>query len=297
MNPGRLCLATVTSDGFLPGTLVLVHSFLAHHPGWRGDIVVIHDEGLGPYSKKRLAQAFDRVRFVEPSDALNDRLDRLLAAKPALADRRTRFLSLEAFNLDYDRALIADSDLLIRAPLDDLFAHDAPLQAAGDGPYYWGGGRDRVTFDRLSAEQLTSDSYRPTFNAGFMLVDGSVLGPATYDALLDRLDPDGWAMATARLTDQRVLNIHFENAFRLLPASDNYPLVHRQFVHVHAGVSFTDARVLHYNEPWKPWQLDRLPDLAQRDPAVLATWKLWHEAYFDAVRGLFFRTALPSVLP
>ena len=42
----RVCLATATTERFVPGTLVLIGSFLRHHPGFDGDVVVVHDDGL-----------------------------------------------------------------------------------------------------------------------------------------------------------------------------------------------------------------------------------------------------------
>ena len=39
-----VCLATVTTAGYLPGTLVTIGSFLKAHPGFNGDVAVIHDD-------------------------------------------------------------------------------------------------------------------------------------------------------------------------------------------------------------------------------------------------------------
>ena len=39
-----VCLATATTPSYLPGTLVTVDSFLRQHPGFDGDVAVIHDE-------------------------------------------------------------------------------------------------------------------------------------------------------------------------------------------------------------------------------------------------------------
>ena len=39
MQESRICLATVTTEDFLPGTVVTVGSFLKAHPDFDGDMV------------------------------------------------------------------------------------------------------------------------------------------------------------------------------------------------------------------------------------------------------------------
>ncbi len=290
----RACLATVSSDGFVPGTLTLLHSFLAHHPGWDGDLVVLHDDGLGEAGRARLAALSEHVRFVTASGAMGEALGCLMAERPDLLGWRARFLSLEAFRLDADRVLFIDSDALVRAPLDDLFERDEPFLAAGDGPTYWGGGRDRQTYARLTPAQLTPDAVRGTFNAGLMAFAPAALGADTHRQLLDRLDPSAWGrdVEMPKLADQRVLNQHLEGRVVLLPATDNYLLAHRAAITKTTGTALDDARVLHFNGRWKPWELDRLPDQATRDPLTHRTWQIWLDAYFEATRYLLARSAL-----
>ncbi len=81
-----VCLATATTEPFVPGALVMLGSFLAHHPRFDGDLVIIHDalpqaardalqsvsERMQSYRKRNpyyhfaLAQvAFDRLSYGE----------------------------------------------------------------------------------------------------------------------------------------------------------------------------------------------------------------------------------------
>ena len=62
-EPPKVCLATATTERFVPGTLVLIGSFLRRHPGFAGDIVVVHDRGLPESLREVLAATFDGVRF------------------------------------------------------------------------------------------------------------------------------------------------------------------------------------------------------------------------------------------
>lgn len=281
------CLATVTSDGFAPGTLVLFHSFRRLHPGFGGDFVVIHD-GLEEPWMRALEAVAGPIRWVEPGAALRERIDRLIDARPESAPHRREFYSLEAFRLDdYARVLFCDSDLLFRAPVDDLFARPEPLLAAGDGPSYAGEGRDRTTFERLPPEQVDRrDVLRDAFNTGFLAIGAPLLGPEVYDALLDRLDVAAWRSLRIRHTDQWVLNRHFEGRHQRLPAAYNYLLAFHQTIFRRTGMRPSEARVLHYNTRHKPWNAARLPEAVRHAPALLEPWRLWYDAYFDAAGAL-----------
>ena len=79
-----VCLATATTESFVPGTLVLLGSFLAHHPRFDGDLVIIHD-ALPQAARDVLQAVSDRVRFETVSTRLRDRLARLAAGHPAFA--------------------------------------------------------------------------------------------------------------------------------------------------------------------------------------------------------------------
>ena len=113
-----VCLATATTESFVPGALVLLGSFLKHHPRFDGDLVIIHD-ALPQAARDALQALSDRVRFETVSTRLRDRLAHLAAGHPAFASGREYFYSLEAFRLHgYRKVLFYDSDVLVRAPLD-----------------------------------------------------------------------------------------------------------------------------------------------------------------------------------
>jgi lipopolysaccharide biosynthesis glycosyltransferase len=124
-----MCIATITDDGYLPGTLVLLSSFLRCNPLFRGDIVVIHD-GLSEEGKARL-EHFPNLRFHTIASAFKARLAPL-SADPHLSRALPRFYSLEAFNLPgYDRILALDSDILCQGSVAELVEMDAALEGHG----------------------------------------------------------------------------------------------------------------------------------------------------------------------
>ena len=108
-----VCLATATTESFVPGALVLLGSFLKHHPRFDGDLVIIHD-ALPQAARDALQALSDRVRFETVSTRLRDRLAHLAAGHPAFAGGREYLYSLEAFRLHgYRKVLFYDSDVLV----------------------------------------------------------------------------------------------------------------------------------------------------------------------------------------
>jgi alpha-N-acetylglucosamine transferase len=129
----RLCLATVTTDSFVPGTLVTLHSFLKHNRWFKGDIAIIHDQ-LSEEYRESLSRIYDKVRFLKADPQLLARVTEITEVFPEFASKQARFYSLETFRLrEYDKVLFCDSDLLFRRPIQDLFDMPQPLIACGDG--------------------------------------------------------------------------------------------------------------------------------------------------------------------
>ncbi len=131
----NVCLATVTTEPFIPGTLVMLHSFLRQNPWFHGDIVVIHD-ALDTTSCHTFTKGFDRVRFLPISTRLNACLQALIAHRPDFASQQAQFYSLETLRLTgYDKVLFCDSDLLFRRSIGELFETHKALICCGDALY------------------------------------------------------------------------------------------------------------------------------------------------------------------
>ena len=108
-SASKICFVTAATESFVPGTLVALGSFLKHHPGFDGDLVVVHD-GLPQKHRRHLAAISSAVRFEPISAELRVQLAALSAERPALAGRLGQFYSLEAFRLHgYRKVLSYDS--------------------------------------------------------------------------------------------------------------------------------------------------------------------------------------------
>lgn len=282
----KMCLVTVTSESFLPGTLVMIHSFLKHNP-WFGkansDIVIIHD-GLS-HRLQRYPHCFKNVRWLRVGDRLSQKVNDLCDGVPLLnlEYKRQRFHSLELFRLEgYRKVLFCDSDILFLASISQLFTGSGEpdkLLCCGDLHYYTGTPVDAVTL--LPGGNGAGDSIENTFNAGFMIIDKHFLTPYHYDGLLDLLDVERWRRIKSPRTDQVIYNLYFRGNCRLLGAQYNYLLGHADAIARKEPIPASDIKVLHFNKRPKPWDNLSVLDTVESRPGTIQWIKKWFLEYLD----------------
>ena len=291
----KVCLATVTTDGFLPGTLVMVASFLKAHPGFDGDVVVIHD-GLSEEAKACLGALHHRVRFETPSAELGDRLARVGAAHPRFAPILCHLHALEAYRLaGYRKVLLCDGDLLFRQPIDELFDTQDLLLCCPDRVFLAGRCRDAATFMPVAAPSCAGAAgvLERTFNDGFLVLDGSAAGERCYAELLALVAPATWRDNETPHFKQFVHNRYFAGRQTLISSAYNYILLAASAIRAREGLAAADAKVLHFNLDAKPWR-----------PATMLRWmnggspvpefRLWYDAWMDSLSVGHLRAAKQS---
>ncbi len=290
-----MCLATVTTADFVPGTLVMFHSFLKQNPWFQGDLVVIHDR-LEPAIQQDFISCFDRVHFRTIHPSLKAQLQVLLSCRPDLTSRQARFYSLAIFQLTgYDKVLFCDSDLLFRESIQELFETEAALVCCGDAPHYRGHGRHATTFSEMTAPcrgvsiSETAEVLRETFNAGFLLFDAHLLNPTHYRGLLSLLIDTTWQSIKTGHTDQVLYNQYFAGQQTLVSGKYNYMLPFRSDIYAKEGVGLSAARVLHFNGSAKPWQPQHLISAVQQDGGLIQALRYWYDAYLACLQDLHLK--------
>ena len=286
VEDGRgVCLATVTTASFLPGTLVTIGSFLKAHPGFNGDVAVIHDD-LPQSARDLLRLSFDRVRFVQVSPELRERAERLVAARAQFRGAVSHFHAFEAYRLTgYRKVLFCDGDLLFRQPVGELFGAKDALLCCGDGAFLRDKYRDKTTF------MPTGDpagAFARTFNDGFLLIDAALLGEGSYAELLAMLTPETWPDPDMFHTKQFLQNRCFAGRQTLISSTYNFLLASAVRIRSREGLTATDAKVLHFNWPIKPWMPDAM--LAWGHELLpIAAFKLWYDAWTDCLAARHLR--------
>lgn len=289
-------LATVATERFVPGTLVLIGSFLRRHPGFAGEIVVIHD-GLSEEARAVLAATSDAVRFAPVSPALRGRADRLCAALTRLRMHPAQFWMFEAFRLTgAAKLLLCDSDLLFRAPVDDLFDSQDDLLVCRDAFSLAGRRLDAETFlpvGRARPPAPGQTLLENTFNSGFLCIDARLTGERAYADLLAAMAPAHWRRLALPAADQPLLNRYFAGRQTLVSSTWNFLVPLAAAISAREGVELRSAKVLHFSESVKPWFPDAMLHWARHwkyRPAVTA-FRLWYDAYLDALTNVRVRTA------
>ncbi|GLQ35813.1 hypothetical protein GCM10007939_20960 [Amylibacter marinus] len=266
----------------MPGCLTMIASFLEHNAWYQGDILVLGDDIL-PASVKMLERLDKRITVRGLDDEYRAALTKAQIENPR---RRVMFSALQAFGLyGYDRVLFCDSDLLICADLRDVFAREADLLVAPDGPNLRGNGRSRTTCNEAPID-APEGVLRDTFNSGFVMIGSALRTPETYGRLLDFLSDDFWQEGGVRLHDQAVLNIVLEGRQEMLGVEYNFLLGHVGDTQAKYQGALSDVKVFHFNCLQKPWAKDFD---AAGEAAVIYGYRAWRAHYVRTQEALGYK--------
>lgn len=283
----KTCIATVTSPDFVPGTLVLVHSFLKRNPWFGGDIVIITD-GLQA-GQEDLFRNFPNVMFRKPGDDLLLHIGSLCRQLPDYFAKRKRFYSIEVFNLQgYDQLFFFDSDMLVTGDLSEIMQHPADLMACSDMFGHPGRVRDKVTFKRKPVSDFKEESafLSMTFNAGFIAIGSNYLNNNTYEGLMQLIHKDIYEKIRTHNTDQVVFNLYFDRKVAFLPVEYNFILSKSLALFETKMVDPGEVKILHFTGNYKPWKSSSKMDELAANPDFIPYFKRWHSEYSEVIRNL-----------
>lgn len=284
-------LITVTDEKYIAGTQVLFHSFLNHHPNFKGDFVVIHNQ-LPQRLQAELTKQFS-VKFKQVSKELQLKLTDLAVSCPQYNNKLQRFWSLELFRLkQYKNVLFLDSDIICRGNLEELFRleDDYTFAACADLSFYRGQFRDKISFELKSLAQMElANSFEKTFNAGVLLVNLKENRKQIYNDLLNLIDPKIFKSVSSGHTDQYLLNTYFEHKVTWMDASYNYIIREAEFIAEKVGISKEEAKLWHYIRNPKPWNFNRLLKnklKGKENPSHILEWQREYQDFLRLKKGV-----------
>lgn len=283
-------VVTVTDERYFAGTQVLFYSFLKHHPNFKGEFVVIHNQ-LPQYLQIALRKSFP-VKFEQVSQELLFKLTELSLSCQQFSNKLTRFWSIELFRLkQYSKILFLDSDILCKGNLGNLMKLEDQFVAVADLSHYKGRFRDRSTFEFSALVNATS-VFQRTFNAGVMLVNQRNNQENNYEQLLNGLSAEKLKQVSSGHTDQYLLNTYFEDKVTYVGANYNYILREEDFILEKEGVSTKDAKVWHYIRNPKPWNFKRLLKnklKGKENPLHILEWQREYQEFLRTRKGVSTR--------
>jgi len=236
----RSCVATVVSDPFVYGAIVMLASFRRENPWFDGDFVILHDDTYSPLSPKNrelISRAAPNVTFHAVDSSRFERIFRFAEEVVRTPERlRAAFLILEAFTLsDYERVVTLDSDMIVLGSLQLLFQLEHE-------------------FCVVRAYDNVVDLPLPYFNTGTMMIRGGMLDVDMLEKISRSLEGVTVNRDHGK-ADQAVLNVFFRDKVKTyLDSRYNFSkrLVPTTDVDVMKFLRDRDVRILHFlgEKPW-----------------------------------------------
>ncbi len=281
----KYCVALVTDDSFLIGTLVTLYSFLKHNTWFDGDVVIIC-QNLSDTNRDYLKLIYEKLDFLDVHDSLSSNIDKFRRSFPKISQRVETFISLEIFRLrNYSKVLYIDSDLLYRKSIEELFELPHNLVACGDGAFYNKGRQWKITVNKETDEEKFK-TFRNSFNSGMFLVDNSLLTDKNYDKLIEFIENKKLTKDFVTFTDQYALNNYFDGQQYIVSGTYNYLLAFHSLIYKREKIHLKDAHAIHFNIRQKPWELNKVLEYGIDQPTYLKACNLWFEEYVECLQKL-----------
>lgn len=198
MNRGQKqpVIATVVSEDFLFGYLVMITSLIRENPWFDLPVRVIYDDDksqLSEQAKELILGAWHKTELIKVNkdryQNIDSQRDGYLATPKRL---HAAFLILEAFSFDdAQRVICVDSDMICMGDISELLRLD-------------------LDFGVCQAIDWNTDEEFPYFNTGLMVIGERHLGQGTYQELLELSIGEDYNRSYGK-ADQAVLNCYFQD--------------------------------------------------------------------------------------
>jgi len=288
-----LGLVTVIDKRYFLGGLVMIYSFVKNNPWFKGDIIIIADD-LPKYMKEALS-LFPNVRWTGIDSELKDRLTLFNRVSPEYTSSPQKFNKLMAFGFtEYEKLLFLDADVLCCGDLSDLFSmRIAGLHACPDRSYYLNKKRERYTFLACNQEEQKAGlEYIECFNSGVMLINFGHLTKNTLTDLFSMISPIKFSTVKTGHCDQYILNLFFNKRYFKISSIYNYLLHCQEEVFSKEGLTFNDAKIIHFVKNPKPWNKSPIEKGSSLE--------MWYSAYLEClnwmktVSEVIYKKIMPS---
>ncbi len=229
---GKRCIVTSSDANYFPGVLALLTSLARTNPGIPR---IVFDGGLEAGQRKILRGLADLARK-EPFCLLENR------GKFGYIGNTT-LLKFEAAELDHEKVLCLDADMVVLEDIGGLF--DVPEGKVGVVPEVNALKNMFRPKDRgILRDNIDIDWEGPGFNAGLFMLRPSewrTLKPQAME-LIRRFGPEVFS----KTKDQQLLNIIFRGKTHVFERRYNFsPVYDRE--------SVLDPAIIHYLTVSKPW--------------------------------------------
>lgn len=277
----NIALATVTTPNFLPGTLVMLHSFLTHNPWFNNNIYIIHDEI--EEAQKKLISAIYPVHFLKVSSDIKEQIKKIIPDYTDFERRKAQFYSIELFGIENNESILfLDSDMLVKNNIIEIHDWGTPFNASG-------------TVNKYKKEALNPE-INPfdieAFNAGFMLIECSLRNKKILNELKHLISQNFFKkfIEYAQMnniprvgSDQIIFNTYFKEVTTFISGKYNYRTgISKEILDID-NITLENASIIHYTGSKKPWMMDKILYQLTKDTPTSAIIIQWQEAWLKTL--------------
>ena len=280
-------VVTICTNSFIPGTMVMIYSYLKYNTWYKGDFIILVEE-ITEDMKKFLAY-LPNVKFHKVGQKVLDRAETVTQNDQSGKIFKSHFYSLELFNISgYKKLFYVDSDMVILGNLMELFAIDAPMICVGDSFFYKDQLRDPKTYNLVKPKMWESKNkyWGDNFNAGLILFDESMATSQNYENLTEMIRVDGYSSQAMRLQDQMIQNIYFRGQYTLVSSKYNYRLGIAKQEFEKDNIRLEDAIVIHYTARKKPWLFKEALSRSINNKNYIKPFMIWQHHWTELLEQL-----------
>jgi lipopolysaccharide biosynthesis glycosyltransferase len=233
---------TALNDDFMPGMRALLNSLLVNNPWFNLDYLILTDGSLSDKSISELHKIYSKIKIINVKK--DDYLQCRETTEKWNYNLYYRFDVFELGNLNYNKIIMIDSDMLILKDISELLSYNCSFGVCRKYP---------DIFPELNSFENNF------FNCGLMLLSGKNIIKLHKDNLITFARQRNWS------SDQPLFNLYFRNTTSFLPEKYNT---------VSSAVTkenLSDISILHFHGNNKPWlHTDTKKCFSQFVPKLLA---------------------------
>lgn len=239
------CICTITDNNFIIGAMTMIYSFLKNNKWFDGDIIIFYSDTICPlsyFNRNKIEKQFinQQIKFqkIDESKYQSIMNFKLVRTSPSI-------FTFEAFELDYDRVVFLDADMVIIQNVNHLFDITYELGVTVDD---WKKYQKNPTLSKIHHKK---NGYEE-FNGGLFSIGRKLLNRGTRDKLIEHAKTQkSW-----KLWDQSILNSYFhKNLDQIYYFSSNFNSLKRCFDNSKFKCyKNSNPYIIHYvgKKPWDP---------------------------------------------
>jgi len=264
----RTCVCTITDNNFVIGVVTMLYSFFETNKWYDGDVIIFYSDIICPlsfFNRNKIEKQFinKNIKFKKVDESKYESIMKLKLVRTVPS-----IFTFEAFELDYDRVVYLDADMIVINDVKHLFDISYDLGVTID---------EWKTYNKTpSLSKLYHKTGYEEFNGGLFSIGKALLNKGIRDKLIEHTKTQkSW-----KLWDQTILNSYFhENLNQIYYFGSDFNSLKRCFdnSHINRYKKFR-PNIIHYvgKKPWSGDSKERSQGRIFNYSNINDIWKKWN---------------------